>query len=261
MHFPDSYTDNLDRNLYIIYNFYVDFLSEVIYMNIQGILKMTLLDFPGKVACTIFTGGCNFRCPFCHNAPLVLPELFDEPLNIDEIFSFLEKRRGLLDGVCLSGGEPLMQPDTKNFLKKVKDMGYLVKLDTNGFYPDKLKEIVSSGIVDYVAMDIKNSEEKYAETCGLEKINFSYVKESIDFLISGYVDYEFRTTTVKGLHDEQSFKGIAQLITGADNYFIQSFTPSDNMLSNDFSAFSKEELDIFMEIVQPYVKNISLRGI
>ena len=182
MHFPDSYTDNLDRNLYIIYNFYVDFLSEVIYMNIQGILKMTLLDFPGKVACTIFTGGCNFRCPFCHNAPLVLPELFDEPLNIDEIFSFLEKRRGLLDGVCLSGGEPLMQPDTKNFLKKVKDMGYLVKLDTNGFYPDKLKEIVSSGIVDYVAMDIKNrraditgfefmyiknSEEKYAETCGL----------------------------------------------------------------------------------------------
>lgn len=230
-------------------------------MNIQGILKMTLLDFPGKVACTIFTGGCNFRCPFCHNASLVLPEQFDEPLKMEEIFSFLEKRRGLLDGVCLSGGEPLMQPDTVDFLKKVKDLGYDVKLDTNGFYPDKLKDILSSGIVDYVAMDIKNSEEKYAETCGLNKLNFSYIKESINYLISGNTEYEFRTTTVKGLHDEDSFKGIAQLISGAKNYYIQSYTPSDNMLSNDFSAFSKEKLENFKEIVRPYVKNISLRGI
>ena len=228
-------------------------------MNIQGILKMTLLDYPGKVACTIFTGGCNFRCPFCHNASL--PEQFNAPLSLDEIFSFLEKRRGLLDGVCLSGGEPLMQPDASDFLKRVRDMGYSVKLDTNGFYPEKLKDIVLSGTVDYVAMDIKNSEEKYATTCGLEKINFSYIKESIDFLLSGYIPYEFRTTTVKGLHDADSFKDIATLISGAENYFIQSYTPSDNMLSNKFSAFSKEELENFIEIVRPFVKNISLRGL
>lgn len=230
-------------------------------MNIQGLMKMTLLDYPGKVACTIFTGGCNFRCPFCHNASLVLPEQFNKPLNEDELFTFLEKRRGLLDGVCMTGGEPLMQEGALDFLKKIKSMGYLVKLDTNGFYPDKLKEILSLGVVDYIAMDIKNSEEKYAKTCGLEKINFANIRKSIELLISGTTDYEFRTTTVKGLHDEESFKGIANLISGAKNYFIQSFTPSDNMLSDGFSSFSKEELENFAEIVRPYVENISLRGV
>lgn len=231
-------------------------------MNIQGLMKTTLLDYPGKVACTIFTGGCNFRCPFCHNALLVLPEKFEAPYSIDEIFAFLDKRKGLLDGVCLSGGEPLMQPDAVDFLKKIKELGYLVKLDTNGFYPEKLKVAVESKVVDYVAMDIKNSEDKYAKTCGLNEINFAPIKESIDFLLAGKVEYEFRTTTIKELHNEDSFNGIAQLIRGAENYFIQSYTSSDNMLSKeDFSAYTKEELEKFEAIVKPYVKNISIRGL
>ncbi len=230
-------------------------------MNIHGIQKLTLLDYPGKVACTIFAGGCNFRCPFCHNALLVLPEKMDKPLNENEIFSFLKKRKGLLDGVCLTGGEPLLQNDVIDFLSKVKNMGYAVKLDTNGFFPDKLKEIIFSGMVDYVAMDIKNSEEKYAETVGIKNLDFSKVRESIDFLLFGKIPYEFRTTVVRDFHDSKSFDGISKLIEGAENYFLQGFVLSENMIGNGYSAYTKEELEQFANIVRPFVKNISIRGI
>lgn len=230
-------------------------------MRINGIQKLTLLDFPGKVACTLFTGGCNFRCPFCHNASLVLPEQLDNPLSRDEILSFLKKRQGILDGVCITGGEPLLNKDIGEFIADIKSLGYAVKLDTNGSFPEMLKSLVKSGNVDYVAMDIKNSEEKYAMTCGLEKVDFSHIKESISFLLSGKVCYEFRTTTVREFHDADSFSGIAKLISGAENYFIQGFVASDNMIGSGFSAYSKKELDTFADIVRPHVKNISIRGV
>lgn len=230
-------------------------------MDIHGLLKLTLLDYPGKVACTIFAGGCNFRCPFCHNASLVLTQKMDVPLTDTEIFSFLEKRTGILDGVCLSGGEPLMQKDAHDLLKKIKAMGYSVKLDTNGYFPDKLKEIILAGTVDYVAMDIKNCEEKYAATCGLKTIDLSRIKESIDFLLSEKIQFEFRTTVVREFHDESSFEGISKLIDGAENYYIQSFVSSDNMIGTGFSGYTKEELEHYADFVRPYVKNVLIRGI
>ncbi len=257
-----SYTEQLDIVFYISYNFTDDFIMKgCLFMDIHGIQKLTLLDYPGKVACTLFTGGCNFRCPFCHNASLVIPEQMDSPLSEGEIFSFLEKRKGLLDGVCLTGGEPLLQNDALDFLKKIKSLGYSVKLDTNGYFPDKLKEIISSDVVDYVAMDIKNSEEKYAYTCGVKSFDFSRINESIDFLLSGKVTFEFRTTVVKEFHDEMSFIEIAKLIEGAENYYLQGFVASDNMIGSGFLAYEKKELEHFSDIVRPYVKNVLVRGI
>lgn len=230
-------------------------------MNIQGLLKLSLLDYPGIVACTLFTGGCNFRCPFCHNASLVLPEQFTEPISEDHFFSFLNKRKGVIDGVCITGGEPLLQKDIIEFIIKIKNLGYKIKLDTNGSFPSKLKEIVTAGIIDYVAMDIKNCAEKYALTSGVENLDFSRIKESIDFLISGKIPYEFRTTAVREFHDRESFTGISALINGADNYYIQNFVDSGNLIGSGFSGFSTEELSDFLEIVRPCVKNVSLRGV
>ena len=169
-------------------------------MLISGLQKLTLLDYPGTVACTVFTGGCNFRCPFCHNAPLVLPEELPEAADDSEVLSFLRKRAGVLDGVAVTGGEPLLHRDIDGFLEKVHALGFKVKLDTNGSFPDRLIEIVRAGLVDRVAMDIKNSPELYAKTVGLEKLDLSAVERSKDFLLSGEVDYEFRTTVVRGLH-------------------------------------------------------------
>ena len=230
-------------------------------MNIQGLLKLTLLDYPGTVACTLFTGGCNFRCPFCHNASLVFPEQFTEPISEEEFFSFLNKRKGILDGVCISGGEPLLQKDIVHFIIKIKELGYKIKLDTNGSFPDKLKELANVNLIDHVAMDIKNSPEKYCLTSGCDKLNFSLIKESINFLLSGKISYEFRTTAVKELHDEKSFIDISELISGAENYFIQNFVDSGNLIKSGYSGFTKEELQSFVEIVRPKVKNVSLRGI
>ena len=230
-------------------------------MIIHGLQKLTLLDYPGKVACTIFTGGCNFRCPFCHNASLVLPEQFSKPIQENEVISFLKKRKGVLDAVCITGGEPLLQPDILEFIKKIKNIGYLVKLDTNGSFPDRLKEIVSSGVIDYVAMDIKNSEKNYAKTCGLEKIDFDIIKKSVDFLLSGPIEYEFRTTAVREFHNDQAFRDITTLISGAKNYFIQNYIDSGDTVGEKCSSFTEKELSTFIEIVRPYVKNISTRGI
>lgn len=230
-------------------------------MKIAGIQKLTLLDYPGKVACTIFTSGCNFRCPFCHNASLVLPELLNDTISTEEVLSFLKKRQGILDGICLTGGEPLINNDVFEFLTKIKDMGYFIKLDTNGSFPKKLKTLVSSGVIDYVAMDIKNSKDKYMVTSGVNDLDISSIKESIDFLISGKIEYEFRTTVVREFHDENSFKGISKLIKGADKYFIQCYKESDNMIGSGLSAYDENMLNLFADIVRPYVKTVSLRGI
>ena len=229
-------------------------------MNIFGIQKLTLLDFPGAVACTIFTGGCNLRCPFCHNASLVLGTA-EGGTPESEVLAFLSKRNTLLDGICVSGGEPLMHPDLPEFLRKAKALNYRIKLDTNGCFPDALRDIVSRGLVDYVAMDIKNAPERYAETVGVPGFDLSPVRESIAFLLSSAVDYEFRTTVVRGLHTRESLQGAAQSIEGAERYYLQKFVDSGDLVGENLSAFSDAEMQSFLPAVSPYVKTAKLRGL
>ena len=229
-------------------------------MDRYALTKLSLVDYPGIVACTVFTYGCNFRCPFCHNAPLVL-DGDESGISEEEVLSFLDKRRNVLDGVCVSGGEPLIRHDIDTFLRKVKDLGYLVKLDTNGFFPEKLKNIVSNGTVDYVAMDIKSSPEDYARSSGCKDLDVSKICESVDFLISGSVDYEFRTTVVKGLHDLDVLVGAAKSIKGAKRYFLQKFVDSGNIIGSGFSAFSDVEMEKFLKAVSEYVAHAELRGV
>ncbi|MBE6529335.1 MAG: anaerobic ribonucleoside-triphosphate reductase activating protein [Ruminococcaceae bacterium] len=230
-------------------------------MKIHGFQKMTMLDFPGKVACTLFTAGCNFRCPFCHNALLVTEidaaAVYDE----EEIFSYLQKRRGILDGVAITGGEPLLNRDIPELLRKIKALGYSVKLDTNGSYPDLLKSIVNEGLVDYIAMDIKNSKEKYALTVGLPNFDLRPVEESVDFLLSGTVDFEFRTTIVKELHTEKDIAAIADWIAGAPRYFLQNFQESEHMIGSNLHAHSPEMLELLREIAARKIPGAALRGI
>ena len=230
-------------------------------MRIDGLQKMTLLDFPGKVACTVFTGGCNFRCPFCHNALLVtkLPEKPD--YSEDEILSFLEKRTGLLDGVAITGGEPLLNPDIADFIRKIRSMGYAVKLDTNGSFPERLKAIVGEGLVDYVAMDIKNRKEKYAETIGLKNLDLSKIEESIEFLKSGAVDYEFRTTVVEQFHTVEDIRAAAEWISGAKRYFLQNFVDSGELICEKVSGVDKETMLKMKSAAADFVPQTEIRGI
>jgi len=230
-------------------------------MKIHGFQKTTLLDFPEKVACTVFTGGCNFRCPFCHNAPLVLdPDsapLFDE----DEIISYLIKRRGILDGLCVTGGEPLMNADIGDFLRRVKDVRLAVKVDTNGTFPARLKALVNDGLVNYVAMDIKNSPEKYAATAGVPNMSLDKIQESVDFLLSGKVDFEFRTTAAKETHTPDDFVKIGKWISGTPRYFIQAYKSSGNLIGTELTPMSKEEYTECLHAVEPFVKYAKIRGI
>lgn len=229
-------------------------------MKFYGFQKMTMLDFPGRVACIVFTGGCNLRCPFCHNALLVTQVdnvVYDE----EEIIEYLKKRKGLLDGICVSGGEPLLQIGLEDFLRRVKELGYLVKLDTNGTFPARLKGLVEKGLVDYVAMDIKNCKEKYPLTTGTDSFDIAKIEESVAFLLSGAVDYEFRTTVVDGLHEEKDFEKIAQWIKGAKKYFLQNFVDSGNLIKSGLKAVSLDKLKEFAKIVESSVGKISLRGV
>lgn len=229
-------------------------------MIIHGLQKMTLLDFPGQVACTVFLGGCEFRCPFCHNADL-LDMSAPGIMNDDELLEFLKKRKGLLDGVAFTGGEPLLRKDLPELLVRVRDIGYKIKVDTNGDHPDLLKEIVQAGLADYIAMDVKNSPARYAETIGRETFDTAPVDESIQFLLSGQVRYEFRTTVVKQFHDEASFEAIAQWIDGADRYELQGFVDRDTVPFAGLEACSREEMEHFADIVRPHVKTVELRGV
>ena len=231
-------------------------------MLISGLQKLTLLDYPGRVACTVFTGGCNFRCPFCHNASLVLPEQMVQDTNEEEVLSFLKKRVGVLDGVAVTGGEPLLHKDIGGFLSKVKALGYEIKLDTNGSFPELLMELVKDGLVDRVAMDVKNSPELYAHTVGLEKLDMAPIERSKEFLLSGTVDYEFRTTVVKGLHTRESLRGAAEWIKGAKDYYLQQFKDSGNVLNiAGLGAFNEKEMHALADGLRDLVPSVQVRGV
>lgn len=229
-------------------------------MQIHGLQKMTLLDFPGKVACTVFFDGCNFRCPFCHNSELLgvgFPPLMDD----QELLAFLQKRQGILDGVCITGGEPLLQKDLPQLMEQIKALGFLVKLDTNGSFPDVLAEFLDRGLVDYVAMDIKNSPRRYAQTVGKERFDLSRVEQSVALLLKGTVDYEFRTTVVAQLHDDASFHEIGQWIQGAKRYFLQCFVARDSVLQSGLDAPTGTDLQRYAEIARIYVPGTGVRGV
>ena len=232
-------------------------------MKVTGIQKLTLLDYPGVVACTVFTAGCNFRCPFCHNAMLVLPEqIDDECLTDDEVFGFLKKRRGVLDGVAVTGGEPLLHADMPEFLARVKELGYNIKLDTNGSNPELLSEIVKNKLVDRVAMDIKNAPEEYARTIGLKSFDIAPVERSKEMLLRGDIDYEFRTTVVKGIHTKESLIGAAKWIEGAKEYYLQQFKDSGNLILPDgLSAYDEKQMHALADAVRDYVPTVEVRGV
>ncbi|MBR2935394.1 MAG: anaerobic ribonucleoside-triphosphate reductase activating protein [Oscillospiraceae bacterium] len=229
-------------------------------MKLAGLQKLTLLDFPGHVACTVFTAGCNLRCPFCHNSELVLPER--KPLLMDEedFFSFLKKRTGILEGVCVTGGEPLLQQDIAGFLRRIKDLGFSVKLDTNGCFPTVLRSLVAEGLVDFVAMDIKNSPARYGQTAGIPDLDLTPIRESVAFLLSGAVDYEFRTTVAAQFHDEDSFRDIARWIAGAKRYALQEFKDSGDILTGGLTPCSPEQMQAFLSILRPCIPGAFLRG-
>ncbi len=229
-------------------------------MLIHGLQKMTLLDYPEHVACTVFLSGCDFRCPYCHNFELVDGSA-SPIMSEDEFFGFLDKRHGLLDGVAITGGEPLMRPDLASFIKKIREMGYLIKLDTNGYHPDRLKELFEENLLDYIAMDIKNSLEKYPTTIGLSDINISLIKDSISLIMDSGVDYEFRTTVIKEFHEKDDFEKIGTTICGAKRYFLQQFVERDTVPDCSLSAPSAEDMELFLQTARIHVKNAQIRGL
>ena len=232
---------------------------------ICGLQKMTLLDYPGKIACTVFLGGCNFRCPFCHNSELFMgkPEKLMED---EEFFQFLSTRKGLLDGVCVSGGEPTLYKNLPAFMARIKELGFLVKLDTNGYRPEIVKQLVADGLVDYIAMDVKNSPAMYARTVGLEAMDLAPIEESLRFLIEGSVDYELRTTLVAQLHDEASIQDMGQwlgsLVPGKlpKKLFLQSFVDRDTVLFGNLSAPETETTQRFARILEPFAGSVTVRN-
>ena len=226
-------------------------------MNIQGYQKLTLLDFPGKVACTLFTGGCNLRCPFCYNASLVLTPHESQNME-DEVLEYLARRKGVLDGVCITGGEPLLQPDLMEFMQKIKALGLMIKLDTNGSLPQKLQAILATGLVDYVAMDVKSSPEGYPRAIGCD-IDSSPFAESIRLLKESGIPHEFRTTAVKGIHTAEDFSKISEWI-GDEPYFIQGFVDSGNLIGEGCDAFSEGESQQLLENARKHTPAAMLRG-
>ena len=229
-------------------------------MRIHGLQKMTLLDFPGRVACTVFLGGCAFRCPFCHNYELACgtaPAVMDD----GELLAFLSKRQGLLDGVAITGGEPCLHAGLPDLLARIRELGFATKLDTNGYHPAMLARLIDEGLVDYVAMDIKNSPEKYARTCGVERIDMAPINESIRTLTETAPDYEFRTTVVAELHEVSDFHAMGEMIAGARRYFLQSFTDRDTVPFEGFSAPSPDEIRAYADIARAYVPDTQVRGV
>ena len=229
-------------------------------MRIGGLQKVTLLDYPGKVACTVFLPGCNLRCPFCHNPALVLPDRETDSLSAEELLAFLETRRGKLDGVCVTGGEPTLYEDLPALLRQIRGLGFAVKLDTNGTNPDMLEALAQEGLLDYAAMDIKNSPDRYAETCGGVDL-LGPVKRSAALLMAGAVDYEFRTTVVRELHDGDSFRAIGPWLSGARRYYLQSFVDRDTVLRAGLHPWDRESLEAFAGLVRPWVERVELRGV
>lgn len=226
-------------------------------MIIKGIQKLTLLDFPGRVACTIFTAGCNFRCPFCHNASLVVKNGIDV-IPEEEIFDFLDKRRGRLSGVCISGGEPTLQPDLIPFIRRIREMGYAIKLDTNGYRPDVVKELIDGGLVNYIAMDIKTSRERYFAVAGVD-IDVAKIEESAALVMQSGIDYEFRTTVVKELHSEADFTNIGNWLSGAEKFFLQGFIDSGDCISGGLHGYDKNELLDLLNVLKVKIPSAKIR--
>lgn len=228
-------------------------------MQIYGFQKTTLLDFPGKVACTVFTGSCDFRCPFCHNKSLVLDPLSVPLIPETKILSQLEKRRGILDGVCITGGEPTLQPDLGSFLQKIRRLGFAVKLDTNGYHPAVLKHLVQEGLLDYVAMDIKQCQTKYHRVSQNPPFELEQILDSVSFLMEGNVSYEFRTTVVRELHTKEDFIAIGNWIKGASSYYLQPYQESENVITPGFSSYSYREMQEIQSLLLPSIPTF-IRG-
>lgn len=229
-------------------------------MKLAGLQKLTLLDDPGHVACTVFVQGCNFRCPFCHNSELIPWNTDASCLEEETLFSFLEKRKGILDSVCLTGGEPLLWQQVEVLMRRIKQLGYRVKLDTNGSFPDRLEHLVSEGLVDYVAMDVKNSPDRYAATIGCEQAPLNAVEKSVRFLLSGKVECEFRTTVARELHDEQAMRAIGRWLHGAQRYFLQNFVCSQQVPDKSLTPFDKAGMNQLLAAVRPFVPCVQIRG-
>ena len=228
-------------------------------MIINGFQKLTLLDFPSRTAAIIFTAGCDLRCPFCHNAPLVNRIRFDERIDEKEVLDYLKKRAGLLDGVVISGGEPLLQKDIEDFIRELRALGYKIKLDTNGSSPDKLAHLLSEGLIDYVAMDIKNAPALYPKTTGIDALDIAPFERSKNIILSSGVDYEFRTTVTKELHTAESIASAAEWIKGAKRYFIQNFKDSGDTVGTGSTPLSHEELKVLTSAAAPFVAEVSAR--
>ena len=231
-------------------------------MIIKGLQKLTLLDFPDRMACTLFTFGCNFRCPFCHNASLVLADRVTDNALIseEEFFTFLARRRGILEGVCITGGEPTLQPDLPDFIARIKDMGYAVKLDTNGYRPTVLRSLVEGELLDYVAMDIKNSLPQYGETVGITRFDTAPVEASMDFLMEGRVPFEFRTTLVRGLHTVDSVRAMGERLAGEEAFFLQTFKDSGDLIRGGMEGIPPVEAQIMLSALRENVPNAQIRG-
>ncbi|MBQ9079519.1 MAG: anaerobic ribonucleoside-triphosphate reductase activating protein [Clostridia bacterium] len=229
-------------------------------MTVNGLAKLTLLDFPGRTAATVFLAGCNMRCPFCHNAPLIVDMAGVERIEESELRAFLAKRRGVLDGVAITGGEPTLRKDLGELLSVIKEYGYDTKLDTNGTNPDILRELIHDKLVDYVAMDIKNAPARYAETVGVENFDMTPIFESVKILRESGVEHEFRTTVVSGLHDEASMRGIGEWLCGTERYFLQNFVDSGALLVPGTAGVDRDTMRAYLEIIREYIPSARLRG-
>ena len=230
-------------------------------MEIHGFNKTTLLDYPEHVAATVFTGGCNFRCPFCHNASLVLQPEECPVIPEEEVLGHLRKRRGILEGVCITGGEPTLQKDLKEFICKVKDMGFLVKLDTNGYRPEVLRQLLSEGLLDYVAMDVKAALPNYTKVTGCPQLDLSRIEESIAILKNSRISYEFRTTVVKGLHTVEEFEEIGRMLKGCRAYYLQVYRDNENVISRSYAAYPAQIMRDMKEMARKYIDKVELRGV
>ena len=227
-------------------------------MKICGIEKFSMVDWDGKIVCTLFAGGCNFRCPFCHNSSLAISSCAE--INQTEIFDFLKKRKGLIDGVCISGGEPTLHPDLEDFVRKIKDMGYRVKLDTNGTNPKAVKTLIEKCLVDYIAMDVKNSPHKYVKTTGLEGLNIDNILESVKVIKESGIPHEFRTTVIKEFHTEADMTYIANIVDGCDGYFLQHYVDRDSCMSHGFTLVDKDTATKWLALFNGKAKHTNLRG-
>ncbi len=228
-------------------------------MDFSGWEKLSLVDFDDNLTTTLFMAGCPFRCPFCHNGDLVIHPENAPKIPWEEIKEYLIKRQGMLDAVCISGGEPTLMPDLKEKIREIKELGYIVKLDSNGWRPDILKSLIEEKLVDHIAMDIKNSKEKYCATAGVE-VDMKQILESVDLLMNSGISYEFRTTLIDEFHDEEDIRRIGEWIKGAKMYRLQRFIDSESCIQRGLHQVSLEKAKRFLEILKPYINNLDLRG-